>query len=232
MSRRLANRLGLTEFRLVYLQDKSNGNITDGNISLFPVSVHCEEGLSRPLTIQICPVVSTQAADYFWDMTIGSNILNNYPEILGVATVNSINHRSRQPTPGPGYDARSIHLGSLFYFAPYNDIPVNNNQSDVFLEFCCRKSSAISRLALNKKRCQLIVIYEGSFDSDGATIYRYAGVSRELESQLENALLYNEGGETSLGRVMQIVKGRCTVATIESFPSDTVLVNFTTVRDW
>ena len=46
ISRRLAHRLGLTEFRRVFVNDINSGNIIEEEISVFPISIHCQEALA------------------------------------------------------------------------------------------------------------------------------------------------------------------------------------------
>lgn len=227
ISRRLAHRLGLTEFRRVFVNDINSGNIIEEEISVFPISIHCQEGLPQEMVARVCPIVRASPPDFFWDMTIGNNISRKYPAILEAAA-RITSRTGMYPTPGPGFNPRnSCCTGTLIGFTSYYNIPINNNHNDVFFEFCCTKSSAISRLALNKHVRQLIVIYEDAYESDGPTIYRYAGLPTYVEQRLEDALFGND----SLGAVMQLVRDTCTFSIIPDFPTNTILVNFTTMRD-
>ena len=241
ISRRLANQLGLTEFRTVYLETDNGDEITE-DISLFPVTVLCKDGV-RPTMLQVYPIVSTDDNDFMWEMTIGSDILDEYSNILGAARVKRRDYRL-QPTPGPGGNGN--WLGTNLSFKFLRNISIYHNHSDTLFEFCCERSTSINRLAINKRFSQVFVIYENSIGSDGPVIYRYAGVSRYLEQRLENALLYDEDDEESdsddndsdddyystpsIGKVVSEIRKRCTCARLDYFPCDTVLVNFKTMR--
>ncbi len=226
LSRQLARRLGLmSDVRGVFVKDIESGRIYCENVSTYPLTIHCEEFLRHPITLQAWPLISDSDNDYHWDLTLGDDVLSQYPDILNCSSKYN-NRNGRIPSPGPGNDGDHRWLGKLFDFVPYYDIPINNSHDDTFFEFDCSRSSAVARLAYNKHVRQLIVIYEGGTGSDGSTVYRYASVSNAVQDELEYALL----NKSSLGRVMQIVRDECTVGVIDEFPNDTILVDFPTIK--
>jgi hypothetical protein len=227
ISRRLAQRLGLIgNSRATYVKEAlglfGDNSILKWQIAVQSITIRCKEAVCQrfPVLAQCNPLINGNQNDAWWEMIIGTDVLREFPILLNMA----INLRGYHPTPGPshpGSDSNVDFMGHNVTFASVHDLPSN---LDEYLEYNCAKSSAVARLALNKRNRQLIVIYTN--DGDDERVYRYGGVPKALEQAIEDAIFSPQVDGRSLGAVMQQVRDSCSVSIIDEFPTHTVVIDW------
>ena len=199
ISSRLAEQLGLTEFREVFIDD------TDRvwKISLFSVVVWCKKFNQEDRVVCVFPLVNCDPKDAAFEMILGQDAFEQFPDIA------TYRCRNQNPTPGPNFDSLGrINFVLVAKLAPLHKVPRLNR----FVEYNCDDSKSVFRMALNKVTRQLVVIWRSS-----DVVYRYACVSKDVELQIEQG--------ASKGKTMSEVKTNCHCQAIDSFPSDTILLD-------
>ena len=199
ISLRLAEKLGLTEFRDVYITSTAGCDCQRWKISTFPVKVW-----HKRYTMSIYPIVCCTEGDAFYELVLSFDALQQLPmnELNMIADTEEYDYS--WPTPGPRYDP-SLHFGKTVWFTPIEEMPRINQ----FLEYSCHRSKGIKRLAINKVTRQLVVIFSG-----GDYVYCYAGLHKQFEFEIEDG--------RSKGKILSAVKRVCNCKIIDCFP-DAVL---------
>lgn len=100
------------------------------------------------------PIINCGANDAYYEMILGADVIGQLPE--GAEKLLAQRNAHLSPTPGPAYKPQlAVRFTLELKFAELSLIPKLNE----FLEYCCKKSDAIKRLALNKVTRQLIVVF-------------------------------------------------------------------------
>lgn len=206
ISKRLANKLGLSELRDVLVTDALGGSgVICWKISVLPIVITAS-CMQKPA---VCyPVVNGQEEDAFWEMIIGQDIwrdqalelMNNYDRVS-------------QPSPGPAFNFGVGYMGHNIRMVTLKDLEEHTN---TFLEYSALKSTSSSRIALNKATHELITV-----DKDSGIIHCYADLTRDQQSKIEAC---EEDIDENL---LADIRRSCPRSVIEKFP-DSVLVSFPT----
>lgn len=211
VSRRLAKKLGLHSLRDVYVTDSLGlfkGSLK-WKISLHPIVIKVK-ALDTCKTRVVYPIINYNKDDAYWEMIIGKDISNDWPDLLDLVLASDRVDRGKKPTPGPGYSEDMLFIGhNIRLISKFSDFstPIND-----FFEFLCFDSEAINRLAINKVAKQMVVVYH-----DSTTVYKYDGVPDIISDRIES-------GE-SKGHVVSEVKARCASEVIRNFPRTVLLIN-------
>ncbi len=151
--------------------------------------------------------------DAFYEMIIGQdvweyslNIINTALNVIGL---------QQHASPGPGYRPNTSFMGHNIRLATASEVPADLNE---FLEYNCNELLTISRLALNKVSRQLIIIREGTLRT-----FLYDNLPLEFDERLENVIFDDH---TQIETVMEDISTRCKCTEVEAFPSQTILVNW------
>jgi hypothetical protein len=195
MSRRLAQRLGLTQFREIYIRDDFADGGIKWKVSVVPVTITYKE------SVFICyPTVNCQEEDGYYEMILGLDVHNaswSYQRHPG-------DYPQNRATAGPSYDPEVVFYGHNICFAKKKAI--FRNKKNEFLEVCCFKTSTLSRLAINLVTKELAVIYRDSTD----VVHRFSKIPDDLERAF-----FDNG---TLDANVQLVKDSCPCDELEAFP--------------
>ena len=193
----LAERLGLTEFRDIYVISEGDEKpIKKWKISIFPIKIWCL-GMQERRALSIYPLINTSRRGPYYEMILGKD---SFKQLKNIANHTTRTNNETQPTHGRGYHPETIFNASI-EFAPLTRLPRVN----AFFEYDCSESTSVFRLALNKVSRQLVVIYRS-----GSSIYCYTSLSKRHEIAIER-------GE-SKGKIMSEVKVACHCKEIDEFP--------------
>jgi hypothetical protein len=228
LSRRLAERLGLKNFRDIYVEEYPllgpKRAAIKWKISMCPIIINIPKSSQNAFslcanrtqmtfsdqTIFCYPVVNCDAHDAFWEMILGSD---SWMDKIGICVGPS--SRLIKPTPGPCYEKNVNFLGHNIRMASKSMIPRLNE----FFEYCCFTSSALHRLAINRVTCQVVAVYH-----DSNTVYCYSQVPQQIEELLD----YADVEEGSFGVVVALIREHCPCAVLDAFPEQAVLLNWPT----
>lgn len=199
ISRRLSQKLGLTNLVDVALEATSYSKTVIWKRSTVPLSIRVEGH-----DLNCFPVVCWNEADAYYEMLLGKDVIRRNRSLF----LNS-SMEYGPPDPGPSYSDEPFG-GNAFQWLSPRRLPPSLGR---FLELSCANSRAVDRLALNCKTRQLIAIYH-----DSKTVYRYCCLPKALEEQLFDA--FENGG--SLGSVLAKIKSACKCSTIDEFPSSQI----------
>ena len=197
ISTSLANRLGLTECRSIFIAAAPNGIPCEWKISVFPIKIWCH-GMQERRSLSVYPIINTNFHGAFYEMILGRD---SFQQLKNIVNHTKCFNNETQPTPGRAFcSERKCHV-------PFDIVPlVKLPRVNAFFEYDCSESTSVFRLALNKVSRQLIVIYRS-----GGTVYCYLSLSKRHEIAIER-------GE-SKGEIMSEVKVACHCKEIETFPA-------------
>ncbi len=216
ISRKLATKLGLTEFSDVYVTGVifDRGTCLNWKISKFPVII--KSSLVPNAVMYSYPVINGNESDAFYDMIIGQDV--NRFQRAGTALMlqelqkSYINRSPRlKPTPGPGFEEDVVFMGHNTKFADLGLI-LRKGRNE-FLEYPCLGSEAIDRIAVNYKRRHVAVRYKSA-----ATVYRYKGISYDILGEIHK-------GSASKGHIVSNIRSACSEYTSSNvFPDCHILL--------
>lgn len=201
ISRRLAEKLGLTVMRDVYVSSMFDapGSRYKWRISMHPIVVTIMSGKATGKVKVIYPIINCDEDDSFWEMIMANNVCKDLWDFSGRTC-------HVEPTPGPNYNPNVEYLGHNVFIVNVKDI---STPLDEFFEFFCFDSDAVDRLAVNKARSQMVVVYH-----DSSMVYRYDDVPRSLFQDLESG--------ASKGETVAEVRRVCPFIVIANFPEATL----------
>jgi len=192
----LAERLGLTEFRDIFVKSKDDERAIKWKVSIFPIKIWCQ-GMKERRALSIYPLINTSPQGAYYEMILGRD---SFLQLKNIANHTTRTNNQTQPTYGRGYRPEKV-CDVAVEFVPLARLPRVN----AFFEYDCSDSSSVFRLALNKVSRQLVVIYRSA-----STVYCYASLSKRHEIAIER-------GE-SRGEIMSEVKVACHCKEIDEFP--------------
>jgi hypothetical protein len=202
ISRRLAHKLGMTQFKPVYVTD----NLGDGDeclkweISTTPLVFSSITPIEQKSIVSY-PIINGNKNDAWWEMIIGQDSWKQDYKIynLGIRAEEDATH-------GPGYDDDGGYfIGHNIRLCTPTEVPKNE-----FYEYPCYGSDVVSRIAIQKAKRLLVAEF---VDREG--IFQFSELPEELEAQIEHSVPTNE--------VMFAVLQSCPVEIIDSFPESTLL---------
>ncbi len=203
LSRRLADKLGLTEFKSVYIGDNEfGGNAVKWKVSLFPVAISGFDGVEPDEKAAICyPVINCQPKDAYWELILGQDWLN-------VVFVKGLYRRAdsvSRPAPGPSF-SKDEYLGHNVRIVSKLGPNVN-----VFVEYHRLGSETVSRIAVNKITRQLAVVLCVS----PCSVHLFEQLPTDLEKMIEDGASRDE--------VLAQARAVCQCSEVESFPETVML---------
>jgi hypothetical protein len=206
ISQRLATKLGLTQFKPVYITDEyaAKGEFClKWKVSLVPIMFQATDADHDQQLIVSYPIVNCNDDDAFWEMIIGVDCWNQYKRLI-------FDFRGNQkPTPGPSHEENIDYMGHNIRLCDPSEVPKNE-----FYEYPCTKFSTISRIAIHKANRQLVVVFTATPDK----VFQFSNLSEEHEAQIEEP----DGGATD--EVLEAIKQSCPSVEIESFPENATLL--------
>ena len=215
ISKRLAERLGLLapakhprkrnkkkdSARIVYVTEslqmmRGEPWLGKWKISVQPVIVTVT-GVAPML---LYPLINCNERDAFWEMIIGTDCA----DFLKLMQISCESPRERNATPGPSFASNTHFLGHNVKIRNVGDFDEGAAPDD-FFEFLCFDSEAIRRVAVNRARRQVAVVYH-----DSINVYMYHSVPWPLLAAI--------GAGESMGRAVAAIRDNCDVTTMDAFP--------------
>jgi hypothetical protein len=150
----------------------------------------------------VYPLINLNERDAYWEMIIGHDCQQQWEVINACSLANVRAKCDLTATPGPAFTPGTWFMGHNVALVNLRD---RSSPPDEFFEYLCFDSATISRLAVNKVACKMVVEYR-----DGPTVHQFDLVPGPVFRMLETGASKEE--------VVGIARNACQSSVLKKFP--------------